>query len=170
MQSAYRGIIKGLWICWVVISFSKTLQFCMTTSDFAIVPARVSEGAVWFDLRSAHDGIVPARGRSFVWTDICPSLPSGCYGRIAPRSRLAAKWFLDVGAGVINGVLFNFGKEGGIGWRGDRVAQLISEKILVPSVMLCNSLGDCWGNGWFWVYGNVNCLYISCMCLYFYCF
>ena len=52
-------------------------------------------------------------------TDIQIALPSGCYGRVAPRSGLAAKHFIDVGAGVIDEdyrgnvgvVLFNFGKE-----------------------------------------------------------
>ena len=52
-------------------------------------------------------------------TDIQIALPSGCYGRVAPGSGLAAEPFIDVGAGVIDEyyrgnvgvVLFNFGKE-----------------------------------------------------------
>lgn len=51
-------------------------------------------------------------------TDISIGIPSGCYGRVAPRSGLALKFFLDTGAGVIDedyrgplGVLmFNFSK------------------------------------------------------------
>ena len=30
------------------------------------------------------------------------ALPPGCYGRIAPRSGLALKKFIDVGAGVVD--------------------------------------------------------------------
>lgn len=52
-------------------------------------------------------------------TDIQIALPSGYYGRVAPRSGLAAKHVVDVGAGVTNEdyrgnigvVVFNFGKE-----------------------------------------------------------
>lgn len=35
-------------------------------------------------------------------TDIQVQLPPGTYGRIAPRSGLALKNFIDVGAGVID--------------------------------------------------------------------
>lgn len=47
------------------------------------------------------------------------ALPDGCYGRIAPRSGLAYKKGIDVGAGVVDQdyrgnvgvILFNFGEE-----------------------------------------------------------
>lgn len=49
-------------------------------------------------------------------TDIQIQLPHGCYGRVAPRSGLAHKHFIDVGAGVIDEdyrgnvgvIIFNF--------------------------------------------------------------
>ena len=64
-------------------------------------------------------------------------LPPRCYGRVAPRSGLALKKFIDVGAGVIDAdyrgevgvVLFNFGEEDFVVNMGDRIAQLIFEKI-----------------------------------------
>jgi hypothetical protein len=46
---------------------------------------------------SAYDYVVPARGKAIVKTDIQIELPEGCYGRIAPRSGLAAKNFIDIG-------------------------------------------------------------------------
>lgn len=48
-------------------------------------------------LCSAYDYVVPARGKQVVLTDIQVELPEGCYGRIAPRSGLAAKSFINVG-------------------------------------------------------------------------
>lgn len=46
---------------------------------------------------SAYDCVVPARDKLIVKTDLQIELPSGCYGRVAPRSGLAAKNFIDVG-------------------------------------------------------------------------
>lgn len=46
---------------------------------------------------SAYDCIVPARGKALVKTDLQIELPTGCYGRVAPRSGLALKNFIDVG-------------------------------------------------------------------------
>lgn len=48
-------------------------------------------------LSSAYDYVVPARGKELVKTDLQIELPSGCYGRVAPRSGLAVKNFIDVG-------------------------------------------------------------------------
>ncbi len=64
------------------------------------------------------------------------AIPIGNYGRIAPRSGLAAKNFIDVGAGVIDSdyrgevkvLLFNFSTTDFKINVGDRIAQLIIEK------------------------------------------
>ena len=50
-----------------------------------------------FLLSSNKDMVVPAKGKALVPTDLQIALPEGCYGRIAPRSGLAAKKFIDVG-------------------------------------------------------------------------
>lgn len=83
-------------------------------------------------------------------TDLQISIPEGCYGRVAPRSGLAAKNFIDVGAGVVDAdyrgnlcvILFNFGKEDFIVRRGDRIAQLICEKISYPELEEVESLDE----------------------------
>uniref|UniRef100_A0A8C4XBY8 Deoxyuridine 5'-triphosphate nucleotidohydrolase n=1 Tax=Erpetoichthys calabaricus TaxID=27687 RepID=A0A8C4XBY8_ERPCA len=75
---------------------------CNTLSEFVIVADRALEGAAGFDLGIADERIILAEGKAIVWTDICLTVPSGCYGWITPRSGLAAKWFLNVGAGVID--------------------------------------------------------------------
>ena len=57
--------------------------------------------------------------RAFLLKRIQVALPDGCYGRIAPRSGLAYKKGIDVGAGVVDQdyrgnvgvILFNFGEE-----------------------------------------------------------
>ena len=46
---------------------------------------------------SAYDCSVPARGKAVVKTDIAIAIPPGTYARIAPRSGLAVKHFIDTG-------------------------------------------------------------------------
>uniref|UniRef100_A0A8D2I829 dUTPase-like domain-containing protein n=1 Tax=Urocitellus parryii TaxID=9999 RepID=A0A8D2I829_UROPR len=67
----------------------------------AMAPTWGSTLAVGYDLYSAYDYIVPPIEKAFVKTDIQIALPSGCYGRTAPRSGLAGKYSIHVGAGVI---------------------------------------------------------------------
>ena len=50
--------------------------------------------------RSSHDTVVPARGKALVKTGLSVAIPEGTYARIAPRSGLAWKNFIDTGAGV----------------------------------------------------------------------
>ncbi|GIL49476.1 hypothetical protein Vafri_5803, partial [Volvox africanus] len=111
-------------------------------SDKATLPKRGSAGAAGYDLASAEDTIVPARGKVLVKTDISIRVPKGTYGRVAPRSGLAAKNFIDTGAGVVDedyrgnvGVLlFNHSDTDFQINVGDRIAQLVLEKIATPDV------------------------------------
>ncbi|AGX93325.1 ORF1 [turkey adenovirus 5] len=111
-------------------------------SPHALPPLRASQGAAGYDLFSAYDITVPAHGRAVVPTDLMLHFPEGCYGRIAPRSGLATKFFIDVGAGVIDPdyrgnvsvVLFNFADSSFSIRRGDRIAQLILERMCVPEL------------------------------------
>jgi dUTP pyrophosphatase len=45
---------------------------------------------------------VPARGKACIGTGLVIAVPPGTYGRVAPRSGLAAKHFIDTGAGVVD--------------------------------------------------------------------
>ncbi|NXK03576.1 DUT protein, partial [Herpetotheres cachinnans] len=119
-------------------------------SENACAPSRGSARAAGYDLYSAYDCVIPPMEKAVVKTDIQIALPSGCYGRIAPRSGLAAKHFIDVGAGVIDEdyrgnvgvVLFNFGKETFEVKKGDRIAQLICERIFYPELEEVQALDD----------------------------
>ncbi|TEA32104.1 hypothetical protein DBR06_SOUSAS6610016 [Sousa chinensis] len=96
-------------------------------------------------------------------TNIQIALPSGYYGRVAARSGLAAKHFIDVGASVIDEdyrgnvgiVLFNFGKEKFEVKKCDRIAHLICEHIFYPEIEEVQVLGDTErGSGGFASTGN----------------
>ncbi|KAG8178444.1 hypothetical protein JTE90_016116 [Oedothorax gibbosus] len=111
-------------------------------SSHAKVPSKGSKLAAGYDLYSAYDYVVPPKGKVLAKTDIQVQIPEGHYGRVAPRSGLAVKNFIDVGAGVVDEdyrgnlgvVLFNFGSEDFKVNKGDRIAQLICEKICYPEL------------------------------------
>jgi dUTP pyrophosphatase len=117
-------------------------------SEFAIIPSRGSQYAAGFDLHSARSMIIPAFGKGICPTDLSISCPIGTYGRIAPRSSLACKYHIDVGAGVIDSdyrgpvdiVLFNHSGTDFNIKEGDRIAQLILEKIKVIQIIEVSEL------------------------------
>lgn len=112
-------------------------------SSQAILPLRGSNDAAGYDLSSAVQAIVPARGRQLIATDLAIAVPPGTYGRVAPRSGLALKKGIDVGAGVIDAdyrgsvgvILFNHSDEEFRIEPGDRIAQLILERIVTPPIL-----------------------------------
>ena len=63
----------------------------------AAVPKRATEGAAGYDITSAEETVVSVKGKAVVKTGISIATPEGCYGRIAPRSGLAVKKYIDVG-------------------------------------------------------------------------
>ena len=71
-------------------------------SDKATIPTRGSPLSAGYDLYSAEDIPVPARGKALVDLQISIACPEGTYGRVAPRSGLASKHSIDTGAGVID--------------------------------------------------------------------
>ena len=117
-------------------------------SEFAKVPTRGSDQAAGYDLYSAVDQTIDRWNNSLIRTDIAIEVPEGTYGRIAPRSGLALKHRLDVGAGVVDRdyrgnvgvVLFNLSDTPYNVRRGDKVAQLVLEQIRTPEIQVVDSL------------------------------
>ena len=70
--------------------------------NYQIIFLLGSSLAAGYDLYSAYDYEIPAYGKLIAKTDIQIRVPDGTYGRIAPRSGLAAKHFIDIGAGVVD--------------------------------------------------------------------
>uniref|UniRef100_A0A7N9D985 Deoxyuridine 5'-triphosphate nucleotidohydrolase n=1 Tax=Macaca fascicularis TaxID=9541 RepID=A0A7N9D985_MACFA len=115
-------------------------------SDHATAPTRGSARAAGYDLYSAYDYTIPPMEKALVKTDIQIALPSGCYGRVV----LLCDNVIHVSFGVINEdyrgnvgvVLFNFGKEKFEVKKGDRIAQLICERIFYPEIEEVQALDD----------------------------
>ncbi|RIA92530.1 dUTPase-like protein [Glomus cerebriforme] len=119
-------------------------------SPKAKVPKRSSIKAAGYDLYSASDTVIPAKGKALVPTDLAIVVPEGTYGRVAPRSGLAMKNFIDCGGGVIDAdyrgpvgvILFNHSEEDYKVKEGDRVAQLILERIYTPDIIEVEELDE----------------------------
>lgn len=102
----------------------------------AQLPERKSEGAAGIDLQSCESITIPERSRSLISTGLKLQFTNDCYARIAPRSGLAVKG-IDSGAGVVDSdyrgilkvLLINNTDLPYTVQKGDRIAQLIFEKI-----------------------------------------
>ena len=102
-------------------------------SELATFPTQGSEEAAGWDLYSAQETCIPARSRRCVLTNVALAIPFGYYGRVAPRSGLALKNGIDIGAGVVDSdyrgdigvVMFNHSDEDFLVRTKDRIAQII---------------------------------------------
>jgi dUTP pyrophosphatase len=120
----------------------------------SILPTRGSKYAAGLDLYASESVCIPTQSLdntgSLVSTGISMVIPNGYYGRIAPRSGMSVKYGLIINAGVIDSdyrgeikILFNnFTKCNVIIQRGDKVAQIIIEKIALLDVQEVENLED----------------------------
>lgn len=126
-----------------------SLRVALSTAT-AKAPTRGSSLAAGYDMYASEDVELKARTRALIPTGISIAVPEGTYGRVAPRSGLAVKNGIDVGAGVIDAdyrgevrvLLFNNSDEDFKVNTGDRIAQLVLEKIVNPEVEVLDSLDD----------------------------
>ena len=116
-------------------------------SASATIPKRGSELAAGFDLYSTEGCVILPGKRAVLPTGVAIMLPKGTYGRIAPRSGLAVKHGINVGAGVVDRdytgelkvVLFSHAY---VVKPGYRIAQLIIEKCEYPPIVEVDSLDE----------------------------
>jgi|SRR3989344_5167074 len=117
------------------------INFMKTHID-AKIPTKGTENSAGFDLYACEKINIKARSHNIVQTGIAMKICNldimnisyfSVYGRIAPRSGLALKFGIDVGAGVIDNdyrgsigvILFNHNDIDYNIEIGDRIAQLI---------------------------------------------
>ena len=109
----------------------------------AQLPTRGSNDAAGYDLYAIESGVISPNKRALVGTGLAMTVPKGCYGRIAPRSGLAVKHSIGILAGVgdrdytaeYKVVMFNHGEDAYEYKKGDRIAQLVIEKICTPHIV-----------------------------------
>lgn len=119
-------------------------------SNTAKKPTRGSYQSAGFDLYANENTAVLGGQRRIISTGIAVQAPDGCYLRVAPRSGLAAKHGIDILAGVIDAdytgeikvIMQNNDGEPFDIHVGDRIAQLIPEKIWVGEIELVSVLAE----------------------------
>lgn len=120
---------------------------CCLLSENAVAPKRATPGSAGYDLCTLMDVEIPTGARGTVHTGVCLRIPDGYYGRVAARSGLAFKCGLTVGAGVVDSdyrgpitlMMFNQGETPIKLSQGERVAQIVIEKIATPEVKLVSA-------------------------------
>jgi len=116
----------------------------------AVLPRRGSARSAGLDICSIDDVEIGPRQRVAARTGLAVAIPPGFYGRIAPRSGLAAKNGLDVLAGVIDSdyrgevqcLLYNTSDETIILPAGNKICQLIVEQIIMPEAVWATDLEE----------------------------
>ena len=101
-------------------------------------------------LYAMEEVLILAKSQTLVDTGLVVGLPRGKYARIAPRSTLANKKRINVGGGVIDTdytgevkvILMNHGTQGCLIQVGERMAQIIVEKIKTETVVQVEHLAN----------------------------
>ena len=116
----------------------------------AVLPQRGSALAAGLDVFAIEDVEIGPKQRATARTGLAVAIPAGFYGRIAPRSGLAAKKGLDVLSGVIDSdyrgeilcLLYNTGDEIINLPAGSKICQLIIEQIITPEAEWATELDE----------------------------
>lgn len=108
----------------------------------AIQPSKGSPGAAGYDMHALveNETVIQPGDRKLINTGVKISLPPDCYARIASRSGLSLLG-IDIAAGVIDSdytgcihaLVVNNSKKPFTVKQGDRIAQMIIEKIMNPT-------------------------------------
>ena len=114
----------------------------------AVLPTRGSVHSAGLDLFCIEDLRFEPHARIAAKTGLSVAIPDGFYGRVAPRSGLAAKHGLDVLSGVIDAdyrgeiicLLYNSGAEAIVLPAGSKMCQLIIEQIITPTPVWAEEL------------------------------
>jgi len=106
------------------------------------LPSYQTSGASGMDLAAAVEGetAIPPGGWKLVSAGIRISVPDGYEAQVRPRSGLALKHGIGVlnapgtvdsdYRGVVSVILFNFGKDPFVIRRGDRIAQMVIQRVV----------------------------------------
>ena len=120
-------------------------------TDTAQIPHRATPESIGYDLFLDEAEVrIPPGDTAKLPTGIAARAPSGTYIRIAPRSGLTIKNHVHTLAGVVDPdytgnitvIMYNFGTEGQVFKRGDKIAQMIVESATTPDLHIVDNLTE----------------------------
>ena len=123
------------------------MKIQLTLTDGAFMPKKGSAMSAGYDIHSIVEEQIEPNSRCLIKTGVfLKDMPNNMYIRIAPRSGLAVKSSIDVGAGVVDPdyrgeirvLLINNGNETYSVKEHDRIAQLIFEKFEPDTLLECH--------------------------------
>lgn len=128
---------------------NSVVKFVRLSSE-AVKPTRGSEKAAGFDLYSTQSCWIPSGGQDVISTGLKVCLPDNTYGRVAALSGLSVHHKIVINAGVVDSdytgevkvVMMNLGNNAFLIKKGDRIAQLIVERIFLPDWIEVESLEE----------------------------
>jgi dUTP pyrophosphatase len=127
------------------------IKLPLTRLDPSIeLPSYAREGDAGLDLRAAHDATLEPGSRRLVGTGLAVAIPLGYAGLVLPRSGLAlsqgvtvlnAPGLVDAGyRGELKVLLVNHGDKPVPVRRGDRIAQLVIQRVERAELIEVNEL------------------------------
>lgn len=125
-------------------------------SELAKTPIQNTSTDAGYDFFSTENYILKVWERKLIKTGISCAIPKWYYGRIAPRSGLAYKHWIDTLAGVIDAwyrwdigvILINFGEDDFEIKAWDKIAQFIIEKCHYVDWLEVENLDETVRNEW----------------------
>jgi dUTP pyrophosphatase len=116
-----------------------TVKFRMRQGDEDLAPSKAHADDAAYDLRAREGALLPPRAVRLVPTGLFLELPAGHEAQVRPRSGLALKrsvtvmnspGTIDAGyRGEVGVILFNAGHEEFRVERGDRIAQMVIQRL-----------------------------------------
>lgn len=145
-----RGLITEQGQTSLPVSGGQSYLKVKALSQTAKMPTRGSAHAAGYDMYASASISIPPQGRALVETGLSIAVPTDCYARIAPRSGLAVKNGIQTGAGVVDSdyrgevrvLLFNQGDKEFVVNVGDRIAQMVLERVYTPIVQQTDDLEE----------------------------
>ena len=117
-----------------------------------LFPRKAHEDDAAFDLRSRVDAVIPSGKITLVPTGVFMELPVGYEAQVRPRSGLALKHgitvlntpgTIDAGyRGEVGVILINAGENDFTIARGDRIAQMVVQKLADVELVAAEQLSD----------------------------
>lgn len=132
------------------------IKFKLLTND-AKAPERATTHSAGFDIYAPSSVDIPPKQSWLVGSGVCAAIPEGWFGIINPRSSIASKKKVRVGARVIDAdyrgeIFINLHNDGDKVYeirKGDRIAQMVVSPFMGDSIVVDDLDDTERGNGGF---------------------